>query len=128
MIKVLIVMFFATSMAMAKYISIDIDKSVMSDNSIQIIDIRTPNEWKQGVLKGAILVNLTNNNGEFNEKFLENIKEKIDPNKKIAIICRSGVRSLRASELLVQNGYKDVINLSGGMLLATQKGLDIVKP
>lgn len=128
MIKVLIVMFFATSMAMAKYISIDIDKSVMSDNSIQIIDIRTPNEWKQGVLKGAILVNLTDNNGEFNEKFLENIKEKIDPNKKIAIICRSGVRSLRASELLVQNGYKDVINLSGGMLLATQKGLDIVKP
>ena len=128
MIKVLIVMFFATSMAMAKYISIDIDKSVMSDNSIQIIDIRTPNEWKQGVLKGAILVNLTDNNGEFNEKFLENIKEKIDPNKKIAIICRSGVRSLRASELLIQNGYKDVINLSGGMLLATQKGLDIVKP
>ncbi|WP_291894368.1 rhodanese-like domain-containing protein [Campylobacter sp.] len=128
MIKVLIVMFFATSMAMAKYISVDIDKSVMSDNSIQIIDIRTPNEWKQGVLKGAILVNLTDNNGEFNEKFLENIKEKIDPNKKIAIICRSGVRSIRASELLVQNGYKDVINLSGGMLLATQKGLDIVKP
>lgn len=128
MIKVLIVMFFATSMAMAKYISVDIDKSVMSDNSIQIIDIRTPNEWKQGVLKGAILVNLTDNNGEFNEKFLENIKEKIDPNKKIAIICRSGARSLRASELLVQNGYKDVINLSGGMILASQKGLDIVKP
>ena len=128
MIKVLIVMFFATSMAMAKYISVDIDKSVMSDNSIQIIDIRTPNEWKQGVLKGAILVNLTDNNGEFNEKFLENIKEKIDPNKKIAIICRGGVRSLRASELLVQNGYKDVINLSGGMILASQKGLDIVKP
>lgn len=128
MIKVLIVMFFATSMAMAKYISVDIDKSVISDNSIQIIDIRTPNEWKQGVLKGAILVNLTDNNGEFNEKFLENIKEKIDPNKKIAIICRSGVRSLRASELLVQNGYKDVINLSGGMILASQKGLDIVKP
>ncbi|WP_297986622.1 rhodanese-like domain-containing protein [uncultured Campylobacter sp.] len=128
MIKVLVVMFFATSMAMAKYISVDIDKSVMSDNSIQIIDIRTPNEWKQGVLKGAILVNLTDNNGEFNEKFLENIKEKIDPNKKIAIICRSGVRSLRASELLVQNGYKDVINLSGGMILASQKGLDIVKP
>ena len=128
MIKVLIVMFFATSMAMAKYISVDIDKSVMSDNSIQIIDIRTPNEWKQGVLKGAILVNLTDNNGGFNEKFLENIKEKIDPNKKIAIICRSGVRSLRASELLVQNGYKDVINLSGGMILASQKGLDIVKP
>ena len=128
MIKVLVVMFFATSMAMAKYISVDIDKSVMSDNSIQIIDIRTPNEWKQGVLKGAILVNLTDNNGEFNEKFLENIKEKIDPNKKIAIICRSGVRSLRASELLVQNGYKDVINLSGGMILASQKGLDIIKP
>lgn len=128
MIKVLITMFFATTMAMAKYISVDIDKSVMSDNNIQIIDIRTPNEWKQGVLKGAILVNLTDNNGEFNEKFLENIKEKIDPNKKIAIICRSGNRSQKASKILVDNGYKDVINLSGGMLLATQKGLDIVKP
>lgn len=128
MIKVLLAMFFATSMAMAKYISIDIDESVVSDKSVQIVDIRTPNEWAQGVLKGAILVNLTDNNGEFNEKFLDGIREKIDPNKKIAIICRSGVRSLRASELLVQNGYKDVINLSGGMILASQKGLDIVKP
>ncbi|ARR03926.1 MULTISPECIES: rhodanese-like domain-containing protein [Campylobacter] len=128
MIKVLITMFFATTMALAKYISMDIDESIMNDKNIQIIDIRTSNEWQYGVLRGAILVNLTDNNGYYNEKFLDNIKSKIDPNKKIAIICRSGNRSQKASQILVDNGYKDVINLSGGMLLATQKGLDIVKP
>ncbi|WP_086256669.1 rhodanese-like domain-containing protein [Campylobacter vicugnae] len=128
MIKVLITMFFATTMALAKYISMDIDESIMNDKNIQIIDIRTPNEWQYGVLRGAILVNLTDNNGYYNEKFLDNIKSKIDPNKKIAIICRSGNRSQKASKILVDNGYKDVINLSGGMLLAIQKGLDIVKP
>lgn len=128
MIKALISMFFATTMAMAKYISMDIDESIIKDQNIQIVDIRTPNEWQYGVLKGAILVNLTDNNGNYNENFVKDIAKNIDPNKKIAIICRSGNRSQTASEILVDNGYKDVINLSGGMLLAAKKGLNIVKP
>lgn len=128
MIKVLLMMFFTTAMAMAKYINVDIDESVVNDKNIQIVDIRTPIEWSYGVLKGAILVNLTDDNGYYNENFINMIKEKTDPNKKIALICRSGHRSQTASEILIQNGYKDVINLSGGMILATKKGLDIVKP
>jgi len=36
MIKVLITMFFATTMALAKYISMDIDESIMNDKNIQI--------------------------------------------------------------------------------------------
>ena len=128
MLKVLMMIFCSAIMAMAKYITIEIDENVVNDNNIQIIDIRSPVEWEYGVLKGAILVNLTDNNGNYNENFIDEIKNKIDPNKKIALICRSGHRSQRGSEILIQHGYNDVINLSGGMLLATQKGLDIVKP
>ena len=128
MLKVLMMIFCSAIMAMAKYMTIEIDENIVNDNNIQIIDIRSPIEWEYGVLKGSILVNLTDNNGNYNENFVAEVKNKIDPNKKIALICRSGNRIQRGSEILIQHGYKDVINLSGGMLLATQKGLDIVKP
>lgn len=128
MLKVLMMIFCSAIMAMAKYMTIEIDENIVNDNNIQIIDIRSPIEWEYGVLKGSILVNLTDNNGNYNENFVAEVKNKIDPNKKIALICRSGHRSQRGSEILIQHGYEDVINLSGGMLLAAQKGLDIVKP
>ena len=99
--------FCSAIMAMAKYITIEIDENVVNDDNIQIIDIRSPVEWEYGVLKSAILVNLTDNNGNYNENFIDEIKNKIDPNKKIALICRSGHRSQRGSEILI-NFSKEV--------------------
>ena len=42
--------------------------------------------------------------------------EKLDQNKKTIVYCRSGQRSLYASELLQNHGFKEVFNLRGGIL------------
>jgi adenylyltransferase/sulfurtransferase len=41
---------------------------------------------------------------------------EIPRDKEIVVQCRSGARSQRIAELLVQQGYTNVVNLAGGIL------------
>jgi rhodanese-related sulfurtransferase len=40
---------------------------------------------------------------------------EIDASKTIVVICHSGIRSLRAAQFLMANGYEQVFNLLGGI-------------
>ena len=42
--------------------------------------------------------------------------EDIARDRPIVVLCRSGARSLRVAHFLVQNGFKTVANLTGGIL------------
>ena len=41
---------------------------------------------------------------------------ELDPNRPVALLCRSGGRSGKAAEFLMANGFSDVTNLAGGMM------------
>jgi rhodanese-related sulfurtransferase len=41
---------------------------------------------------------------------------ELDPSKETVVICRSGGRSMQVARFLEQRGFKDVANLSGGIL------------
>ncbi len=43
----------------------------------------------------------------------------------IVVVCRSGARSGRAAELLVAGGFRNVMNLAGGMLAYHAAGLPV---
>lgn len=77
--------------------------------SIHLIDVREPQEFNDalGHAPGAVLIPL----GELPERLNE-----IGKDKPVAIICRSGARSARATLFLKQNGFDRVANVSGGML------------
>ena len=77
--------------------------------NIYLIDVREPSEFNDalGHAPGAVLLPL----GQLPERFQE-----IPKDKPVAIICRSGARSARATLFLRQNGYERVANVSGGML------------
>jgi len=47
---------------------------------------------------------------------VQELKEKIDKDKPIYVICRSGNRSLQATLWLMEHGYKNVKNVEGGIL------------
>lgn len=66
-----------------------------------IVDVRTPDEFKNGHIKGAKNIPL--------DKI-----SSYQPKEKAYIICQSGMRSKRASKILHNNGY-DVVNIKGGM-------------
>lgn len=91
-----------------KDISVDDLQLVLKTNeNIQLLDVRTPSEWAEGVIKKAIEINVTANN-------FENIAlEKLDKTKPVYIYCRSGGRSKIASELLLKKGF-ETYNVLGG--------------
>ncbi|MCB0974618.1 MAG: rhodanese-like domain-containing protein [Actinobacteria bacterium] len=73
----------------------------------QIIDVRTPDEVRSGMLPGAKNIPV----GELGSRLGE-----IDKERPVLVVCRSGARSSRAAKMLSKAGYPDVINLSGGMM------------
>ena len=71
--------------------------------NIQLIDVRTPGEFRRGHIKNAKNVPL-NEIGHFTPI----------TDKKVYIICHFGARSKLAAKKLKKKGY-DVINIQGGM-------------
>ena len=45
--------------------------------------------------------------------------------EEIVVICHSGSRSMMAAQLLAQAGYKDIRNLTGGMMMWNRKGFPV---
>jgi len=80
-----------------------------------LIDVRTRREYNRGTIEGAVNIPL------------DELRKRLDeiPNdKEIYIFCHAGLRGYVAYRILVQKGYKNVWNLSGGYKtyrLATQK-------
>lgn len=82
----------------------------MKSDDVQIIDVRTPKEYKNGHIKNSTLINF------FDDDFKEQLS-KLSEDKEILVYCRSGNRSGKASKILENLGYKNVSDLKGGMLL-----------
>lgn len=112
------------SFVLAEVKNIDINADILEN--YQVIDVRKPSEWAQtGTIKNAIKISFYNEDGSVNKNFIEEIK-KISSNKPIAIVCRSGSRSTKASALLDQNGI-EVTNLKGGMNALLSQGYETSK-
>ena len=71
-------------------------------NELTIIDVRTPQEFLLGHIEGS-------KNFEWQE--ISSIENITDKDKKIFLYCRSGNRSQKATNILLDIGYKDVTNL-----------------
>lgn len=81
-----------------------------SEKDILILDVRSQQEFTGdlGHLKGAKLIPVD----ELGSRFSEIAAYK---KKKVLVVCRSGVRSRRASSALVGNGFEHVYNIAPGM-------------
>lgn len=74
---------------------------------VKIIDVRSPQEYKEGHIDGAISIP---------EYEIKKTGEKLLKNKdeKIILYCSSGTRSKKAQKILQKLGYKRVFNLYEG--------------
>jgi rhodanese-related sulfurtransferase len=73
-------------------------------NGAQLIDVRTPGEYKIGHLKGAVNLPLQQ---------LQSNVSKIRKDKPVITYCASGMRSSSAKNLLVSIGFREVYNGGG---------------
>lgn len=76
----------------------------MVKNGAQIIDVRTPQEYAGGNIKGSVNIPLN--------ELQANLK-KIKKDKPVITCCASGMRSSSARGILKSNGYTEVYNGGG---------------
>ena len=91
----------------------DVEK-IEKDKGI-LVDVRTPEEFNLGTIDGAVNIPVD----DLRKRLME-----IPKDKAIYIFCQVGLRGYLACRVLMQNGYSDVKNLSGGYKtysLATRK-------
>ena len=79
----------------------------MENEDLQLVDVRTPEEVADGFIEGAI-------NIDFRSANFESTIGAMDKSKPIAVYCGVGGRSGSASDLLLELGFKDIYDLSGG--------------
>lgn len=72
-----------------------------------ILDVRTPEEFKEGHIENAILINF------FDENFEEQAA-LLDKNKPVLIYCRSGNRSNKAGKILADLGFTEIYDITEG--------------
>ena len=77
-------------------------------SKITLVDVRTPDEFALGSLKGAVNIPL--------DDMRERMQE-IPQDKPVYLYCGVGLRGYLASNILLMNGYKEVKNLIGGLKL-----------
>lgn len=97
----------------------DVDCKVFSklivNPGIQLVDCRTAEEYAEGHINGAILIDYKA------VDFKEQALRQLNRDRKVAIYCRSGRRSRAAAEILAAEGYT-LFNLQGGILSWQEEG------
>ena len=104
---------------MVSHISPQELKAKLGDD-ILLIDIRTPQEFAQGHIAGAKLINF------FDSDFMQQMS-KLDKKKELYIYCRSGHRSGKATEYLKTAGFPKIHELKGGINNWYQNSMKVVK-
>jgi rhodanese-related sulfurtransferase len=92
-----------------KVLAADQYEQAVAEQNVQIIDVRTADEFADGHIKGAKNINIQNKNFEL-------IANDLDKEKPIYIYCRSGMRSAKAGKTLEEMGFKEIYDLKGGIL------------
>ena len=100
---------FSTKPKKYEDISAAIFQDLAQQQDIEILDVRTSEEFSSGKILGARNIDIRN------PDFLTQIK-KLPRDKTYLIYCRSGARSAQASEVLSELGFENVKNLSGGVI------------
>lgn len=73
---------------------------------LQLIDCRTPEEFRIAAIEGALLIPLSD---------LASRTGELDPDRPIAVHCHHGGRSLKAALFLRQQGFDDARSVAGGI-------------
>ena len=82
------------------------------------LDVRTPEEYNDGHIQGAVLLPVQE---------LEKRLAEVPKDKRVYVYCHSGRRSVTASNMLVEGGFSNIENVEGGIVAWKKAGYPVVK-
>lgn len=108
--------------ALAAFSNVGVDEfqTFIANPVVQLLDVRTRDEFDEGHIAGATLVDVNDST------FVEQAMAILDKQRPVAVYCRSGRRSARAANLLSAQGCQ-VTNLAGGVMAWQDAGKALVK-
>jgi rhodanese-related sulfurtransferase len=118
-VVVLIVVNMANNRGISR-ISGEAAREMISSAGATLIDVRTPEEFRQGHIEGAMLMPLDEIGARIGE--LAALKDR-----PVLLYCRGGNRSLVAGRILRKSGFVKISNLRGGIMAWSNKGFPIIK-
>lgn len=112
----------ASNACAQSYSDVDIAaaKKMISNKDVVILDVRTPEEFREGHIDKAILANI--NDPSFDARIA-----RIGKDKQVLVYCAAGGRSARASKMMSEKGWKSVTNMKGGFSAWSAAGYPSVK-
>jgi len=84
-------------------------EKALANKNIQLLDVRTAGEYRSGHINGSLQADWLNT-AEFDSRTIH-----LDKSKPVYVYCQSGARSSEAAKSLVEKGFKEVVNLKGGI-------------
>ncbi len=106
--------------AQAKISPADFETKLQQDSTIQLIDVRTPEEYAAGHIAGSVNMNIYDD--DFAVQF-----GKLDKNRPVLVYCAKGGRSADAAEQIAKAGYSQVFDLNGGFIAWKDAGKPVTK-
>ena len=94
--------------------------SLLGLGKVKIIDVRTPKEYADGHIEGAL-------NIDFRDEDFEELISKVDKTKPVAVYCGKGGRSGKCSAYMKKAGFTKIYDLDGGITEWKFKGKKVVK-
>ncbi|MCO6491883.1 MAG: rhodanese-like domain-containing protein [Phaeodactylibacter sp.] len=102
----------ADAQVISEVLPLDAYKAKMAElgENRQLIDVRTPEEFGEGHIEGAVNINF------YDDAFIQQLEQQLDKDKPVMLYCRSGRRSANAAKQMQALGFKEVYDLKGGFL------------
>lgn len=105
----------------SKVKSVDVSEfEKLKKQGYKLIDVRTPEEYNNARIENCLLADI-------HSPDFKKIIDKLDKEDNYLIYCRTGNRSRLACEFMMKWGFKNVINLSGGIVAWINMGNEILK-
>lgn len=93
---------------------------LVEEGDVEVIDVRTPEEYAEGHIEGATLIDF------YEPDFAERIDE-LDRDTEYVVYCRSGNRSGQATAMMADQGFTAVTDVDGGIVAWEAAGLPVTR-
>jgi rhodanese-related sulfurtransferase len=93
----------------------DFKTKLEQDTTIQLVDVRTLQEFTAGHISKAVNINYWGDD-------FENDIQQLDKNRPVLLYCKTGIRSGKAAAVMQKLGFKELYNLKGGYEKWTVEG------
>ena len=104
----------------ARHVKAEEAAKIIADGKVAVIDVRTPDEFKEGHIKGAKNIDILSSD-------FETQLGKLDKTQPTLVHCQAGGRSMRALKVFEKLGFTNLIHLDDGFGGWEAAGKPVVK-